>query len=262
MHPVDIPGERGAAPYFAGREKELAELHRRLRLASTLEAQAAGMALVTGVPGIGKTQLGVEFARQAKADHNAVVFNASTGCFDNSTTLFLDIGDSLDARADFEKVAGVAPGIMTISAQVAGTGGSVGTRTPQNANAGLNSMLANTKRHPAWRHTVLVVMVDELQNIEPGGAANLRVLHEGRHGCPIFLVGIGLQHTRRVLSGCGISRCSGFALGLLSRNETHEAISKGVQALGANIPDTATESFGCRFNGLPAARERLHQSRG
>ena len=251
MHPVDIPGERGAPPYFAGREKELAELHRRLRLAPTPNGRAAGMTLVTGVPGIGKTQLGMEFARQAKADWKAVVFNASTGCFDNSTTLFLDIGDSLGARADFEKVAGVAPGIMTISAQVAGTGGSVGMRTPQSANAGLNSMLANTRRHPAWRHTVLVVMVDELQNIEPGGAANLRVLHEGRHGCPIFLVGIGLQHTRRVLSGCGISRCSGFALGLLSRNETHEAISKGAQALGANIPDTATESLAAASMDFP-----------
>ena len=252
LYPVDIPGERGVAPHFAGRKKELAELHRRLRVAATPEGQAEGMTLVTGVPGIGKTQLGMEFARQAKKDWKAVVHDASTGCFNNPTTLFLDMGDSLGVRADFEKVAGVAPGIATISAQVAGTGGSVGVRTPQRgADAGLNSMLANTKRHAAWRHTVLVVMVDELQNIEPEGAANLRVLHEGRHGCPIFPIGIGLQHTRRVLSGCGISRCSGFALGLLSRDETREAISEGVRALGADIPDTATESLAAASMDFP-----------
>ena len=240
------------APHFAGRQKELAELHRRLRVASTPEGQAEGMTLVTGVPGIGKTQLGMEFARQAKMDWKAVVLDATTGCFNNPTALFLDIGDSLGVRADFEKVAGVAASIATISAQVAGTGGAVGVQPPQRgADAGLNSMLANTRRHTAWRHTVLVVMVDELQNIEPEGAANLRVLHEGRHGCPILPIGIGLQHTRRVLSGGGISRCSGFALGLLSRDETREAISKGVQALGADIPHTATESLAAASMDFP-----------
>ena len=36
----------------------------------------------------------------------------------------------------------------------------------------------------------------------------------------------------------------------MSRDETREAISEGVRALGADIPDTATEIFGGGFNGL------------
>ena len=193
-----MPGERGMALYFAGRKPELAELRRRLRSSSTPAGLVEGLALITGIPGIGKTQLGLEFARQARRDWQAVVFDVGTDRFEEATTLFLDIGGAIQARREFEEIAGVAPAVTAINAKVAGTGGGV-TRDVPRRHAGLESMLANSSELPAWRHTTLVVIVDELHNITPTATANLRVLHEGKHGCPILPIGIGLP-TRPALS--------------------------------------------------------------
>ena len=44
------------------------------------------------------------------------------------------------------------------------------------------------------------MVVDELQTIKAAGMEALRALHEGDHGCPIMLVGVGLQHTENVLA--------------------------------------------------------------
>lgn len=227
---IDMPGERGMALYFAGRKPELSELHRRLRSSSTPPGLVEGLALITGIPGIGKTQLGLEFARQARQDWQSVVFDVGTDRFEDATTLFLDIGGALGARREFEEVAGVAPEVTAINAKIAGTGGGMARDVPRR-NAGLESMLANSSELPVWRHTTLVVIVDELHNITAAATANLRVLHEGKHGCPILPIGIGLPHTQRALSAGGISRCEGFTLGFLSDDESRQAIARGLEAL-------------------------------
>ena len=57
--------QRDPLPYFAGRRKELAALSERLdRLCETRDP-SGGMSLIVGVPGVGKTHLGMRFAEQA-----------------------------------------------------------------------------------------------------------------------------------------------------------------------------------------------------
>ena len=46
-----------------------------------------------------------------------------------------------------------------------------------------------------WKGKALVLVIDELQTVGAKGMAALRTLHEGWHGCPIMLVGVGLQNT-------------------------------------------------------------------
>ena len=54
-------------PYhFAGRREELAVLHSRLDEVHETGESVGGVALVTGVPGIGKTQLGRQFGKEAQ----------------------------------------------------------------------------------------------------------------------------------------------------------------------------------------------------
>ena len=48
--------ERGPPPHFAGRRRELAAMVRRLDMVRELGSARSGIALVTGVPGVGKTQ--------------------------------------------------------------------------------------------------------------------------------------------------------------------------------------------------------------
>ena len=53
-------------PYhFAGRREELTVLHERLDEVTETSESLGGMALVTGVPGVGKTQLGRRFGKEA-----------------------------------------------------------------------------------------------------------------------------------------------------------------------------------------------------
>ena len=87
-----------------------------------------------------------------------------------------------------------------------------------------------------WKRKALVLIVDELQTIEPPGMRALRALHQGDHGCPILLVGIGLQHTQQVLGNppdgsAGISRIAEpITLAPLSEDDALKAISGNMLA--------------------------------
>ena len=59
-----MPNDRESLPYFAGRVDELRVL--RERLDNVLAGSATGgIALVTGVPGAGKSELGRQFVKRA-----------------------------------------------------------------------------------------------------------------------------------------------------------------------------------------------------
>ena len=60
--PAKLRSEREPPPYFAGRAKELAALRKRLDDLCETGDPSGGMALIIGVPGVGKTQLGRKFA--------------------------------------------------------------------------------------------------------------------------------------------------------------------------------------------------------
>ena len=58
----------------------------------------------------------------------------------------------------------------------------------------------------------------------------------------VVLVGAGLQHTRTVLSSCGISRVNdGIVLGPLARSETREAIATPLAEWNIEPPDDVLE---------------------
>ena len=67
-----LRSEREPPPHFAGRVKELAALRRRLEDLCETGDPGGGMALIVGVPGIGKTQLGRKFAEDAVASEAAL----------------------------------------------------------------------------------------------------------------------------------------------------------------------------------------------
>ena len=85
----------------------------------------------------------------------------------------------------------------------------------------------------------------------------LRVLHQGDHGCPILLVGIGLQHTQQVLANpsdgsAGISRVAEpIRLGVLPDSEALEAIEKNMLALGHAIPESCVAKLAHASHGFP-----------
>lgn len=226
-------------PYhFAGRREELGILHGRLDEVIETGKSLGGVALVTGVPGIGKTQLGRRFAKEAQLRCDAKVRHLaiSTGMLSDDWSLFIAIGRALECEDGFRMAA------EETTAASRGIAGSVG------------HLLSRSSA--AWRGTALVLTVDELQGVRPAGMAVLEELHLGLHGCPILLVGIGLQNTLRVLesgdSRGGLSRpATHLRLGTMAIDDAEEAIAGAMQALGGEIPKQGAATLAQMSQGFP-----------
>lgn len=245
-------------PYhFAGRREELAVLHERLDEVTETSESLGGMALVTGVPGVGKTQLGRRFGKEAQLRSDATVKHLaiSAGMLRDDLGLFMAIGRELDAEDEFRRAA-------ETDTRTTAAGGGVGivkgnvTKEHVRHTGSFGSLLLATSASAAWRGKALVLTVDELQGLRPEGMPALEELHLGLHRCPILLVGIGLQHTLRVLEsgdgGAGLSRpATHLRLGTMAIDEAEEAISGALQALGGDIPKPHAATLAKMSQGFP-----------
>lgn len=124
--------------------------------------------------------------------------------------------------------------------------------------------MRQTREAGWWRDKVLIVTVDEVQTIAPPHRKMLRLLHEGRFGCPLVLVCAGLQHARRELSRVveyadgtvdknTLSRWAlHLTLGPLSEEEAKDAIVQGALAVGVPaVPEHVATSLARASLGFP-----------
>ena len=250
--------ERGPPPHFAGRRSELAAMLRRLDLIRQHRNARSGIALLTGVPGVGKTQFAERFAREVEAapdgEARALIVEPQLLSFDVS--LFMAIGAALGAEDEFRKVAEQDVKIVGGSFGAATVRGSV-TREHGRHTGEFPALLRASKRTGAWDGKALVLIVDELQSIQPSGMSALHSLHLGLHECPLLVVGVGLQHTPQVLAdpkgdAPGISRIDEpIKLDCLGHKETVEAFVLGMEALGRAIPEAQAEHLADESQGFP-----------
>ena len=255
--PAELGTQRDPPPYFAGRGDELAALRKRLRRLCETGDPRAGMSLVIGVPGVGKTQLGREFAEQAarcEAPADVRRLDVDSVLLESEVDLFLGIGRAL-AEGEFREAADLH---SRSTGHSVGLGYLKGGRTQGHIRhtGNLPALLSASKAAGAWTGKALAIIIDELQTIDPAGMKALRVLHQGAHGCPMLVVGIGLQHTPQVLANprdgaAGISRVAQtIHLGSLSAAEAWEAIDGNMRALGHKLPKpcvTALAEASCGF---------------
>ena len=254
-----LHSERGPPPYFAGRGKELALLRKRLDDLCDTGNPRDGMALIIGVPGVGKTQLGQKFAADAAA-HGATVdvrqFATDTTMLEHDVDLFMAMARALDAEEAGRRVAELD---TRSTGRTAGVGVVRGGMTQEHARhtGRLSALLDASRQTNMWHGKALLLLVDELQSVAPAGMRALRVLHQGDHGCPILLVGIGLQHTQQVLGNpadgsTGISRVAApIQLACLSDSEALDAIRRGMRAMGHDIPEPAAAALAKASYGFP-----------
>ena len=260
--PAKLRSQREPPPYFAGRAKELAALNKRLDDLRETGDPTGGMALIVGVPGAGKTQLGRKFAEDAVVRDAANMRHLAvdTTMLENDVDLFMTIARALGAEAEGRRVADLD---TRSTGRSAGIGVVRGGVTQEHArHTGSLSALLNASHHAdMWKGKALVLVVDELQTIEPRGMRALRALHQGDHGCPILLLGIGLQHTQQVLGSpsdgsAGISRIAEpMALTPLSAKEALEAVRGNMVAMGYEIPDASVAALAEASQGFP---QHLH----
>ena len=255
---AELGTHRDELPYFAGRKTELVALGKRLgRLCSTGDPRG-GMSLIMGVPGVGKTQLGLTFAKDAVTNATAPQVRhlaLNTSILESDLDLFMAIAQALDADKIGREVADLD---SRTTRRDFGVGWLKGCRTQEHARhtGRLFALLLASRRTRMWKDVALVLTIDELQTIQPSGLAALRVLHEGDHGCPILVLGIGLQHTPTVLAGNsdtpGISRLAQIIhLRPLPDDDALDAIKGNMQALGHGIPEACAEALAKASQGFP-----------
>lgn len=221
--------ERSHPPHFAGRQRALAALLAHVNAIAEAPAEArAGMALIDGVQGVGKTALLNELTAQA-ARHGTVVSHVTTRELRDPSSLFVRMARSIGLR-----------------------------RTLWGAHAyngcDLEALLVNTKDRRRWRGRCLLVVVDEVQNIDDTGMGAFAALHRGIHGCPVAVIGAGLQHALSVLANNhpSISRPAiHITLGSLEPAEAQEAIGVGLKNLGYRVDGETVARLAAASQGFP-----------
>ena len=251
--------ERDTPLHFAGRQKELDALWRRVEyLLHHPDDTIGGMALIDGVQGIGKTQLVLEFARRTCTQHPGVAHLALTtrDLLVGADQLLHDLTRALPARkgsaAHWFDEAKRHFKQLPLRPQ------------PRDNAASVRSLLARTQARGWWRNHVLILSIDEIQSITAEARSVLKVLHEGSHGCPILVVGMGLQHAPSVLASSmvnadgtanadAISRFgTRLSLQMLSADESIEAIRLGVAATDlGEVPADFARQLATESGGFP-----------
>ena len=250
MRHIRLP-ERGTPAHFAGRKAELRELMDFVRANDA----RAGIKLVSGIPGVGKTELVRRFVEHAKAEGLVAITPNTIALGNGGREVFLDIASAMGVAG--ETIADPAPKPSGRQVRVAGTGYGETTDHARH-QPDFDSMMRQlpaAKRSGLWKkhRRGVAVVIDELQNIDGEGAKTLKVLHEGRHGCPVFVVGAGLQHTPRVLAGFGMSRIdSPIRLGPLDSDDAREAIAQGFsKATQTEMPQASVQVLAERSFNFP-----------
>ena len=249
--------ERNRPLHFAGRAHELRVLNDYLAYIRSTNDATGGMILVDGVQGVGKTQLLAEFVRRAKQSdpniHHLPLVTADIP--EHPRALFTMLTRQLPRPAArlaavFDRVREECLGVAKVRISP--------------APASLGTLLAGSARADRWRNQALIVTVDEIQGIGRRERRMIKVLHEGVHGCPIMVVGAGLQHAREALSrtyalangevdDSTISRCATrLTLSGLSEAEALEAVTKSVAAAKpGELPSGAARTLAAASMGFP-----------
>ena len=250
---------RQPPPHFAGRKDELARLNRGLDHLLHTGDPTGGIVLVTGVSGVGKTQLARKFSDDAVRQHQGVVIcMVETSVLESPVSLVLDMARALNATDAARRAADL---------DSRKTGGGLGvarffsrshTKEHIRHTPSLGTMLRETISTGTWKGCdAMVLVVDELQTVTPAGMAALRILHEGNHGCPIYLLGVGLQHTPFVLANPGATRDAisrpnePIRLGCLDDADALEAVATGLENQGHAVPADSARALAAASQGFP-----------
>lgn len=255
-----LRSQREPPPYFAGRADELGALNSRLDDLCETGDPTGGMALVVGVPGVGKTQLARKFAEEATQREGArrifwLELNTRT-LKAADLVVFMDMMKAVGRERAGRKVADIQPnttrlGVGALSARL-----EVRRDHVRHAHD-LPSLLRDSLAGGVWKGKALVITIDELQAVDDVGIETLRVLHLGEHGCPVMVLGIGLQHTQQVLGNpadgsAGISRVAGpITLESLAHAEALEAVDRNMHAMGHAIGEPGVSALATASHGFP-----------
>lgn len=247
--PRDMPGEREPPLYFAGRSAELDGYRGKVRRMCQAGHTTSGLQLTIGVPGSGKTQLAREFADRTRGvvehDRAVAVLTVAPEDLVDPVSLFLTMAAEIGAEHEAIRIAEIGDRTANVKAGFLSASGAVAKDVGRYTGA-FSRLLRTSQQQGTWDAKALVLIVDEIQRIDDDCMKPLCVLHDGNHGCPILLMGFGLQHTPTALAnraaGQSISRITEpVVLRALHKPDTLDAFANGLARMGYR--DIASESL-------------------
>ncbi len=243
--------DRNAAWFFVGRTAEIAEIEDTCALAFRRfregKALAGATRLFQGAPGAGKTALLMhlqkKWAQTGDGKPHPLLVDRPT--LDDPAALVLAIAELLDP----DKAQRFRQTVTRGRAATVGVGPLSGSGTQATATSPPLAGLSELRRMfpPADWDRPVCLMVDEIQNLEPGEGKMLESLHLAVDGLPIVPVLAGLSSSQAVLTGQGgISRLSDrsvFTVGCLDAGQAAEAVRRMLASFCIEAEDSDAERW-------------------
>jgi hypothetical protein len=246
-------------PALVGRDEEASAV--RYSLGLTKSGAAAQPIVFTGLRGMGKTALLRHCIAETAASDSVVVYAEASATEPVAVTLRHGLerarrkSDSLPQKlkSGVDKVLEALP---TASFELPHDLGSVSLKAPHKEDTAFLSALEDLNE-ATWRHgRHLVFAIDEIQDAPVQGLRDLvRFVHAtASTDWPVYLLAAGLPGSRQHLHEVRTytERWRYFRLGLLTREQTREAIAiplreRGVTIAAAALDRLAEESAGYPF---------------
>ena len=238
------PTDAAEQPMFVGRHEELTRLNNYFKVVSERKQGSAGIVLVNGISGIGKSQLIEKFARDKEQDGDASWLKLSVDNLSESKLLEL-LRNTLRYRQKRKRWTDIDVKAIALKSD-----------TPKGEQcddlAACFDQLASSKHGEP-----IILTIDDVQEINlEQQASTLRRLHSGLIGLPILVVCAGLQNAPAVLHEHGITRPGEkIKLETLSQADCVAAISQMLDVWGCVAEDIDRDNTDLKIRALASSTQ-------
>lgn len=235
--------ERDLPYVFVGRLRELRGLENHFNVISYRSHGSSGLVLVSGIPGIGKTQLIEKFAREKEESGEALWLRLHTEDLTESRILTL-LRTALRLRQTRVRWTDVEVSLLGLKTNIARD------QKYEDLTAGLDQLMQSKHKQP------IIVTIDEVQNLQQSEADILRTFHTGKPDLPVLVVCAGLQNSYAVLQRHGLSRLGEiFEIDLLDQFDCISAIDQMMDVWGCFVDGKDLDSVALKVGELASSSQ-------
>ena len=235
--------ERDLPYVFVGRQQELRSLENHFSVISERNHGSSGLVLVSGIPGIGKTQLIEKFAREKENTGDALWLRLHPEDLTDGRVLTL-LRTALRLRQSGLRWTDVEINLLGVKTNIARD------QRYEDLIAGLDQLVQSKQKQP------IIVTVDEVQKLRQPQAHILSTLHTGTPKLPIMVVCAGLQNSYAVLQQFGLSRLGEIIeIELLDQADCEAAISQMLDVWGCAAEDMDRDNTVLKIQALASSTQ-------